>query len=166
MHELRAAGFEPHYTRLGESDFHELQLHDPAGQAITLLEARTFSPQRRDHRPALCGWFSSYSAPTLDTEAVQAFWEHAGFVALEMADDPLLQVALTSDTLTLTLHRPRAIDAPVLVFTDPLMSARLERLAQLGVQGSEDLPHGLDRRANALLEAPEGTRLLLLNSDG
>jgi len=166
VHELRAAGFEPHYTRLGESDFHELQLHDPAGQAITLLEARTFSPQRRDHRPALCGWFSSYSAPTLDTEAVQAFWEHAGFVALEMADDPLLQVALTSDTLTLTLHRPRAIDAPVLVFTDPLMSARLERLAQLGVQGSEDLPHGLDRRANALLEAPEGTRLLLLNSDG
>jgi len=53
----------------------------------------------------------------------------------------------------------------VLVFTDPLMGARLERLAALGVQGSADLPRELDRSANALLEAPEGTRLLLLNSD-
>jgi catechol 2,3-dioxygenase-like lactoylglutathione lyase family enzyme len=165
VHELRAAGFEPHYTRLGDSDFHELQLHDPAGQAITLLEARTFSPPRHDHAPSLCGWFSSFSEPVLDTEAVQAFWEHAGFVALEIADDPLLQAALTSDTLTLTLHRPRSIDAPVLVFTDPLMSARLERLAELGVQGSADLPRALDRSANALLEAPEGTLLLLLNSE-
>ena len=150
VHELRAAGFEPHYTRLGDSDFHELQLHDPAGQNIALLEARTFSPPRPDHAASRCGWFSSISVPTLDTEAVRAFWEHAGFVALEVPDDPFAQLALTSDTLTLTLHRPRALEAPVLVFTDPLMPARLERLAALGIIGSADLPAGLDRRANAL----------------
>ena len=61
---------EPHYTRLGDSDFHELQLHDPAGVNIALLEARTFSPPRRDHPGSGCGWFSSYSLPALDTEAV------------------------------------------------------------------------------------------------
>lgn len=165
VHELRAAGFEPHYTRLGDSDFHELQLHDPAGQGIALLEARTFSPARRGHTASRCGWFSSYSTPTLDAESVQAFWEHAGFVALEMSDDPLMQVALTSDTLTLTLHRPRAVEAPLLVFTDPQMPAHLEQLATLGINGSTELPRGLDRRANALLEAPEGTLLLLLNAD-
>jgi catechol 2,3-dioxygenase-like lactoylglutathione lyase family enzyme len=164
-HELRAAGFEPHYTRLGDEDFHELQLHDPAGLGIALLEARTFSPPRRDHPPSLCGWFNSYSTPTLDPDAVRAFWEHAGFVALETLDDPFAQLALTSDTLTLTLHPPRALESSVLLFTDPQMPERLERLAALGVHGGEDLPPGLDRRANALLAAPEGTLLLLLQGE-
>jgi catechol 2,3-dioxygenase-like lactoylglutathione lyase family enzyme len=163
--ELRAAGFEPHYTRLGDSDFHELQLHDPAGQNIALLEARTFSPPRPDHPSSGCGWFSSYSVPALDTEAVRAYWENAGFVALEVPDDPLVQVALTSDALTLTLHRPRSIAAPVLVFADPLMPMRLEALAGSGIVGSEVLPAGLDPRANALLETPEGALLLLLHAE-
>ena len=165
VHELRAAGFEPHYTRLGDSDFHELQLHDPAGQGIALLEARTFSPARPGQVTSLCGWFSSYSTPTIDTDAVQAFWEHAGFVAVATLEDPLVQLALTSDTLTLTLHRPRAAEAPLLIFTDPQMAARVERLAELDINGGPDLPRGLDRRANALIEAPEGTLLLLLNAD-
>jgi catechol 2,3-dioxygenase-like lactoylglutathione lyase family enzyme len=165
VHELRAAGFEPHYTRLGDSDFHELQLHDPAGQNIALLEARTFSPPRPDHPASGCGWFSSYSVPALDTEAVRAYWENAGFVALEVPDDPLAQIALTSDALTLTLHRPREIAAPVLVFADPLMPMRLEALAGNGIVGSEALPAGLDQRANALLETPEGALLLLLHAE-
>jgi catechol 2,3-dioxygenase-like lactoylglutathione lyase family enzyme len=165
MPKLRAAGFESYYTRLGDGDFHELQLHDPAGQSIALLEARTFSPPRPDHEASRCGWFSSISVPTLDAEPVQAFWENAGFVALQVPDDPWAQLALTSDTLTLTLHPPRALEAPVLVFTDPLMPARLDSLAALGIIGSTDLPAGFDRRANALLEAPEGTLLLLLHTE-
>ena len=165
VHELRAAGFEPHYTRLGEEDFHELQLHDPAGLGIALLEARTFSPPRRKHAPSLCGWFNACSTPTLDADTVRAFWEHAGFIALDTPDDPFAQLALTSDTLTLTLHSPRALESTVLVFTDPQMSERLERLAALDIQGTDDLPQGLDPRANTLLEAPEGTRLLLLQGE-
>ncbi|MDE2219082.1 MAG: hypothetical protein KGL25_03305 [Gammaproteobacteria bacterium] len=166
LHELRAAGFEPHYTRLGDSDFHELQLHDPAGQAIALLEARTFSPARSGHPGSLCGWFSGYSMPAIDTEAAQAFWEHAGFIALGLPDEPLMQLALTSDTLTLTLHRPRLLESPLLVFTDPQMASRIERLAALEIHGSGELPRGLDRKSNALLEAPEGTHLLLLQGEG
>lgn len=165
LHDLRGAGFEPHYQRLGDSDFHELQLRDPAGVDIALLEARTFSPPRPEHGRSHCGWFSSISIPTLDTEAVQAFWEHAGFVALAVADDPVAQVALTSDQLTLTLHGPRTIATPVLVFTDPLMGARLEGLVGAGVQAAPGLPAGLDPRANALIEAPEGTLLLLLEAE-
>jgi catechol 2,3-dioxygenase-like lactoylglutathione lyase family enzyme len=163
--ELLSAGFEPHYTRLGEGEFHELQLHDPAGQHIALLEARTFSPPQPGHPSSMCGWFSSISVPTLDADAMQAYWEHAGFVALEEHDDPLAQLALTSDSLTLSLHRPRAIATPVLVFTDPFMPARLEALAGSGITGNAELPTGFDPSSNALIEAPEGTLLLLLHAE-
>ncbi|MGH8253479.1 MAG: VOC family protein [Steroidobacteraceae bacterium] len=165
VHALQAAGFEPHYTRLGDSDFHELQLRDPAGQAIALLEARTFSPSRQATVESLCGWFSGYSMPTLDIDASQAFWDRAGFIALELPEDPLMQVALTSDTLTLTLHRPRLLEAPLLVFTDPQMPERIERLVAMDIHGGPDLPRGLDRRANALIASPEGMQLLLLQGE-
>ena len=159
---LRAAGFEPQATRLGESDFHELQLRDPSGQDVALLEARTFSPARRAQPESMCGWFSSYSIPAVDIDVAQAWWERAGFVALDLPDEPLLQLALTSDTLTLTLHRPRLLAAPLLVFTDPQMSGRIASLAARDIHGSAGLPRGLDRSATALLESPEGTQLLLL----
>src|SRR5882672_3074097 len=106
---------------------------------IALLEARTFSPARHTQASSLCGWFSGYSMPAIDTEAAQAFWEHAGFVSLELPEEPLMQLALTSDTLTLTLHRPRVLEVPLLVFTDPQMPERLAQLANLDVQGSGDL---------------------------
>ena len=165
---LLSAGFETQATRLGENDFHELELRDPAGQAVALLEARTFSPPRADHGAAQCGWFSAYSMPAVDATAVQAYWEQAGFVALETPDDPLSPVTLTSDHLNLALHAPRLLAAPALVFTAEDMPARLERLAASGLAngtaGGADLPRGLDRRANALLQAPEGTLLLLLHA--
>lgn len=163
--ELQAAGFAPHDARLGDGDFHELQLRDPAGQGIALLEARTFSPPRADHGRSHCGWFNGLSLPAFETEQVQGYWERAGFVALGVTDDPVAQVALTSDSLTLNLHQPRAIAAPLLLFTDPQMPERLERLAAAGVHAAPGLPSGLDPRANALLEAPEGTLLLLLKAE-
>jgi hypothetical protein len=162
---LRAAGLEPHYARLGEDDFHEIELRDPAGQAITVLEARTFSPPHRHLAPSLCGWFSAWSMPSLNVEAVQAWWENAGAVALEMLDEPIVHLPMTSDHLNLALHRPRTLEAPALVFTDPEMPALIAQLTERGVQRSPDLPRGLDPAANALLEAPEGTLLLLLHAD-
>ncbi|MBS0387359.1 MAG: hypothetical protein JSR15_02675 [Proteobacteria bacterium] len=162
---LRAAGFEPLAARLGDSDFHELQLRDPSGQDIALLEARTFSPPRRAHPASLCGWFSGYSMPGADLDGLRAFWERAGFIALDLPDEPLMQLALTSDTLTLSLHRPRLLESPMLVFTDPQMPERIAALADRDIRGHADLPRGLDRRANALIESPEGARLLLLRAD-
>ena len=162
---LQASGFKPRSMRLSDDDFHELQFQDPTGQDIALLEARTFSPPRRDHDASLCGWFSAYSLPTSHIDSVRTFWERAGFIALETPDDPWSQIALTSDTLTLAVHSPRAMAAPVLVFSDPQMAERLERLTARGVEVSSELPRGLDRSNNALIEAPEGSLLLLLNTE-
>jgi len=163
---LRTAGFETRSARLGEGDFHELRLRDPAGQDIALLEARTYSPARGAHAGSLCGWFSSYSMPAADPDAAREFWERAGFVALDLPDEPLLPLALTSDTLTLTLHQPRLFADPLLVFTDAQMAERIARIAAVDIEVGGQLPRGLDPDANALIESPEGTRLLLLQAEG
>lgn len=163
--DLRATGFLPLHEHLGDGDFHTVHFEDPLGQAVTLLEARTFSPPRGDFKGSLCGWFSAFSMPAASASAVQEFWERAGFVALETNDDPLAHTALTSDSLTLTLHQPRVLGAAALVFADPKMSERIEQLAAKGVPISNTLPAELSRQDNALLEAPEGTLLLLLSSE-
>lgn len=166
VHKIRAAGFEPHYARLGESDFHELQLREHSGQIVTLLEARTYlsaaGPKPGDSQ---CGYFSAFTLPALDFDNALAFWEHAGFVALGEEDEPYSHLPMTSDWLNLTLHRPRWLDAPALVFTDPDMAVRIARLRESGYTFSRDLPRGLDPQHNALLAAPEGTLLLLLSGD-
>ena len=54
---------------------------------------------------------------------------------------------------------------PMLVFRDPGMRWRLARLRELGVRESSELPRGLPSAANALLEAPEGTAILLLEGE-
>ena len=80
---LRAAHFEPQAAALGEDSLHQLQLRDPAGHAVTLLEARTYSPAARGvAAQSLCGYFSHLSLPQSDFEAAREFWERAGFVEI------------------------------------------------------------------------------------
>jgi hypothetical protein len=52
----------------------------------------------------------------------------------------------------------------MLVFSAADMGERIERLRALGCETSPDLPAGLDPRHCTLLEAPEGTALLLVNA--
>ena len=52
----------------------------------------------------------------------------------------------------------------MLVFSAPDMGERIERLRALDCELSAELPRGLDPRHCALLVAPEGTTLLLLNA--
>jgi catechol 2,3-dioxygenase-like lactoylglutathione lyase family enzyme len=161
---LRAAGFEPTAVRLGSEDFHEIELRDPAGTDARLLEARTYSPHA-DARESLLGRFAHWSLPVRDPAAASAWWEHAGFVALPESDQPYAHLPLTSDHVDLAFHSPRLLAAPCLVFTDSDMPARIADLRTAGERFSSELPRGLDPQGSALLEAPEGTLLLLLQAE-
>ena len=169
-HALRLvqAGFEPREPHLGDEDFHRLELCDPGAQRIALLEARTFSPAPpragASQPESLCGWFSAYSMPALGNEAVCDFWERAGFVALDTQEVPFAHLPLTGDGLSLALHAPRTLPAPALVFTDPAMRVKLGALQDAGFAPAAGLP-GLNPHENAVLEAPEGTVLLLLAAE-
>ena len=146
--------------------FNEIGLRDPFGQPISVLEARTYSPVASSPRKmSLCGYFDEFSMPVTNFEAAKEFWEPLGFVATDEADDPYLRLPLTSDYLNIAFHRPRTLDRPMLVFSDPGMGERIERIRDSGISLSDELPRGLNASENALIEAPEGTVLLLLRSE-
>jgi catechol 2,3-dioxygenase-like lactoylglutathione lyase family enzyme len=163
---LEARGIELDIRRTGEESFNEIGFRDPDGQNILVIEARTYSPvSRADSETSLCGYFTEFSMPAAAFEAARDFWEPLGFVATEEPDAPYAHLPLTSDHLDIAFHRPRTLDRPMLVFRDANMRERLARIRALGVKEGGELPRGLPPAANALIEAPEGTPLLLLEGE-
>ncbi len=164
--EFEARGIALTQRHTGPEVFNEIGFRDPFGQPISVLEARTYSPvARRASELSLCGYFDELSMPVSNLDAAKDFWEPLGFVATEESDVPYVHLPLTSDHLNISFHRPRTLDRPMLVFSDPDMAARIARLRDLGITFSDELPRGLDAARNALVEAPEGTALLLLQND-
>ncbi len=164
--ELEARGITLETRRTSEDSFNEIGFHDPDGQSVIVLEARTYSPvTRRADEISLCGYFTEFSMPTANFETAREFWEPLGFVATEEPDAPYAHLPLTSDHLDIAFHRPRTLDRPMLVFRDANMRERLARIRALGVTETGELPRGLPPAANALIEAPEGTALLLLEGE-
>jgi catechol 2,3-dioxygenase-like lactoylglutathione lyase family enzyme len=142
--------------------FNQIEFADPDGQRIRMVAARTFSPADAPERTSACGYFAHYSLPARDFAATAAFWESLGFVALPQGDDPYPHQDLTSDGIDLALHSPRLLPAPALVFCEEDMPQRISRLKEAGVRFAHSPPRGLAPTQNVLLEAPEGTLLLLL----
>jgi catechol 2,3-dioxygenase-like lactoylglutathione lyase family enzyme len=142
--------------------FNQIEFADPDGQKIRMIAARTFSPAAAPDRASACGYFAHYSLPAGDLAATAAFWEPLGFVAMPEADDPYPRQDLTSDGIDLALHSPRLLPAAALVFCEEDMAQRILTLREAGVAFASSLPRGLAPAGNALLEAPEGTLLLLL----
>jgi len=150
-------------ARLDELSLNQALLRDPSGHPLRLLEARTFSPPALSpaHSSSL-GYFEEFAVATLDLSAASAFWESVGFVAFEAVQEPLPKVVAASSDLNVGLY---AIDlpAPVLVFSDATMPERVANLRDRGFRFTQRLPRELTAMGAAMLEAPEGTRLLLLN---
>lgn len=151
---------------LAEDAFNQASFRDPTGISVNVLEARTFSPPSFD-APVLttCGYFTEVGLPVREIATARDFWESLGFVALDEQTEPFARTALTSDFLNLALYRTRAFRQPLLTFEDADMRERLTRLRERGHKLSDDMPDSLDEASNAVLIAPEGTRLLLLQSE-
>jgi len=163
---LEALGIVFEQRQLGDETFNQASFRDPGGQLVRLLEARTYSPPAFD-RPAAsaCGYFSELGLPTRDTDAARAFWEPLGFVALQEEPGPFSRIVLASDSLNLALYRTRAFREPLLTFEDPHMRERIAMLRERGIAVRDEMPDRLDAAENGVLTAPEGTRLLLLQSE-
>lgn len=147
---------------LGNEAFNRATFQDPAGQNLMLVEARTFSPPPEPGAESLCGYFSEVGVPTRDFAAMRAYWEALGFVALEASDAPFVRQTLTSEHLNIGLYRTRGLRHPVLTFENTDMKRRLDLLRRNGLPLSDEMPDALEGDENAVLIAPEGTRLFLM----
>ena len=163
---LRASGFDLVDERLDGESFNQASVIDPTGQRITLVEARTFSPPLLEagHESTL-GYFAEYGLPVRDFEPASSFWESLGFISLDESREPFPRRTLTSDRLNVGLYRTRALRMPVLTFEDTDMKRRLDALRRKGIELLDDMPDALDAATNAVIKAPEGTRLLLLSTE-
>jgi hypothetical protein len=162
---LKDRGVKFDEEHFGNDVFNQAWLHDPGGQRITLLEARTFSPPQLEPTAASdCGYFSELGIPVRSADNAQTFWESIGFVALEEESQPFSRTPLTSDGVNIALYRTRAFRQPLLTFEDRDMPQRLARLRERGLSVSDEMPDTLDDASNGVLIAPEGTRLLLLRA--
>lgn len=163
--DLEQMGVQFEHLDLSDDTFNQATFRDPSGQLVNLLEARTFSPpQLEGVSESTCGYFVEFGIPGKDADATRAFWERLGFVALEEVSLPIPKLEFTSDWLNLALYRSRAFRHPLLTFEDDHMRERLSRLRERGLILSDEMPDSLDDSQNAVLIAPEGTRLLLLQS--
>lgn len=166
IEQLEQLGIEFDEVKLGNEVFNRVSFRDPSGQCVNVFEARTFSPPQFEQQPATtCGYFTEYGLPAREQPSMRTFWESAGFVAWEEDPEPFARTAITSDHLNLSLYRSRAFRHPVLTFEDRDMRERLTRLRERGFKLSDEMPDSLDDACNAILIAPEGTRLLLLQSE-
>jgi catechol 2,3-dioxygenase-like lactoylglutathione lyase family enzyme len=157
---LEHLGIEFEYTRLGNDVFNEVGFRDPSGQAVRLLEARTFSPVKRPDEFSQLGYFSEIALPCPDFESGKKFWEALGFVAMEENEDALPHLTCTSDTVDIGLYDPASIKRPTLRFEVDELARAKQSLATLGFEANAVLPPAL--RGHALMMvAPEGTPILL-----
>jgi catechol 2,3-dioxygenase-like lactoylglutathione lyase family enzyme len=158
---LQALGIEFDFELFGEDTLHRVGFTDPAGQAIALLEARTFSPPAlAANHPTLLGYFEEFGLPTADLARSSAFWDSLGFVAFDPVREAFTKVVAAGRDLNVGLY-DTDLRSPVLTFSDPDMAQRIETLRERGHRFAERLPRGMSTRDNALLVAPEGTWLLL-----
>jgi hypothetical protein len=163
---LKQRDIEFDQERIGEDVFNQATFTDPTGQCIQLLEARTFSPPPIERIDAsTCGYFVEFGMSVKDAAASRDFWEPLGFVAMEEELLPFARTPLTSDLLNLGLYRTRALRHSMLTFEDKDMRERLTRLRERGFKLSDEMPDSLDDSENAVLQSPEGTRLLLMRSE-
>jgi catechol 2,3-dioxygenase-like lactoylglutathione lyase family enzyme len=164
---LERLGVSLSTIHVGAEVFNELAFRDPAGQPVRLLEARTYSPaDSSELQTSRCGEFDAVSLPAADVERSLRFWQALGLVSAEEDAQPYPRLALRSVDLQLALHGPRFFAEPLLVFRDPDMARRIDALRELGAGTLQPPPPGLDPRSSALLTAPEGTALLLLQHTG
>lgn len=166
MEQLEQLGIRFDDLQLSDETFNRLSFRDPSGLQVNVLEARTFSPPTFEAQPTTtCGYFTELGIPSRDTEPLRTFWERLGFLVWEEQAEPFVRGAITSDHLNLSLYRSRAFRQPVLTFEDRDMRERLSKLKERGLQLSDEMPDSLDDSSNAILVAPEGTHLLLLQSE-
>lgn len=147
------------YARTGDEHFHEAGFRDPGGQALMLLEARTFSPPDfAESDTSLLGYFEGYASHCRNIDASVACWEELGFIAMDDASARSRSVTLMSEGLNILLHEDPGLREPRLVYSSDELQARIALLRHRNFELE------LETAQEALLRSPEGLLISLISS--
>lgn len=155
-------GYEFDFLRLDEDVFNELGLSDRDGNAITMVEARTFNMNEDAERDSLCGSWFELTLPVRDTVRAARFWAPIAPALLEMREEPTMHMRFDVTGVPLGLSESIALKAPSLCFRCDDRATLLSLLEQHGFE-YEKFP-GFEG-AFVAIQAPEGTILYAFDED-
>jgi hypothetical protein len=157
---LRRLGIEVTDEHLRDNEFNSISFHDPGGQEIVLIEARTFSPGEWDaHNVAACGEFFELSLPASELQTSSRFWQSLGLTLIASGEAPHAWHRLAGRGVTLGLHETHC--TPGLSFRCDGLHGRLEYLRAKGHVTRAGTPLADRAQPSATITAPEGTQLYL-----
>ena len=158
--DLDAAGFRIGEARLGSDEFNRLELRDPSGLVLQVLEARSFSPPAAVPPVTALGGFDALSLPLRDFAAGAAFWERLG-ASVTTPDEPWKQLRIALPGFSLAFHAPALYDEPLLLFHQQDLDVAASLLAELGVATAPGLG-GFAAPDHRIARGPDGLCLALL----
>lgn len=145
--------------QLGDDAFHMLELREPGGALLRVLEARSFSPPAETPRETALGSFRTLSLPCADFAEPRAFWERLD-MEVEEIEHPWEGLHVAG--LPLAHHDGAVIDSPVLVFDQARHDIDNEALRE-SVLGTGRVLTALRGMRHRMLRTPERLSLLLLD---
>jgi catechol 2,3-dioxygenase-like lactoylglutathione lyase family enzyme len=159
---IHRLGVEIEHKHLADDEFNWVGFSDPCGQAVALLEARTFPPGDWDPKNvSACGDFLEYSVAAESLETGKAFWIGLGLKEIAAGDEPHPWVRLAGHGIVLGLHRSAFRCGPT--FKSAHVEARLEYLRAKGLTARSGSPLA-DTDRSITVVGPDGMPIYLLES--
>lgn len=155
-------GSEFTFMQLDEDAFNELGFRDSDGHAVTMLEARTFTPPEFDTPDSLCGHCFEVSLPVRDALRAGRFWAPLVPNLQNIREDPTTHMRFDAGAVSIGLSESMGLNRTSLCFrcTDrKTLTSLIER---------EGLKHKMYpgyEGAFVELQAPEGTTICVFDED-
>ncbi len=155
-------GYRFSILHVDEDVFNELAFADRDGNAISMIEARTFSPADDDIQRSACGEFFELTLPTRDAMRAGLFWAPLAPQILRVREEPTTHMRFLAGRISLGLSESIALDKPSLCFKCDDRDKLAETIERHGIK-QKKFP-GFEG-AFSVLHAPEGTRIYLFDED-
>jgi predicted enzyme related to lactoylglutathione lyase len=155
-------GYDFNVLQLDEDAFNHLGFRDRDGNAVVMVEARTFHISEDAEIDSLCGSWFELTLPVRDTVRAARFWAPVAPTLLEMREEPTYHMRFDATGVGLGLSESIALDAPSLCFRCSDRDGLMGLLEQQGIE-HEKFP-GFEG-AFVAIRAPEGTTLYAFEED-
>lgn len=155
-------GYDFDFLRLDDDVFNELGFKDRDGNAVMMVEARTFHMSEEAEKNSACGHWFELTLPVRETMRAAQFWAPIAPRLIDMREEPTTHMRFDITGAALGLSESIALQGPSLCFKCPDRDGLMELLEQHGI-AHEKFP-GFEG-AFVAIHAPENTTLYAFDED-